>query len=610
MASSTVPRRMRVGVVGAGRVGAVLSAALRAAGHEVVAAAGESDASRARVAALLPGVPVRKPTAVARGCDLLLLAVPDDMLGNVVSMLAASGALREGQVVAHTSGRHGLAVLEPATALGVRPVALHPALTFTGTEADLPRLAGCTFGVTAADGERRLAQDLVADLGGRAVWVPEERRALYHAGLAHGANHLVTLVSEAMQLLAAAGADDPAATLRPLLEAALANTLAQGDAALTGPIVRGDVESVRAHLAEVASAAPDTLPSYLALARATLDRVVTDGRVLPIRAAAVRRVLDEAGSGVASHAARSGTPVVVADRHELTALLAAARREGGRVALVPTMGALHDGHASLVRVARDLVGPEGRVVVSIFVNPMQFGPGEDLDRYPRTFDADLDVCAREGADLVFAPPVEEVYPGGEPEVTVSPGPLGDQLEGAVRPGHFRGVLTVVAKLLGLVRPDVAVFGEKDYQQLVLVRRMVADLCLGVEVVGAETQREPDGLALSSRNRYLDPDARLRAVALPRALAAAREAEDGGPVPALAAARAELDGAYGIDVDYLAILDPHLGELPADPAPGTPARLLVAARVGGTRLLDNLPLTLGGAETRGDRSPTSGDIILR
>ena len=288
------PRPLRIGVVGAGRVGAVLAAALGRAGHEVVAAAGESDASRARIGALLPGVPVRKPTAVARGCDLLLLTVPDDMLSNVVSMLAASGALREGQYVAHTSGRHGLAVLAPARALGARPLALHPAMTFTGTAVDLTRLAGCTFGVTVAAPERELARQLVADLGGQATWVPEEHRSLYHAGLAHGANHLVTLVSQAKELLSAAGVEDPAATLGPLLQAALDNSLDQGDAALTGPIVRGDLETVRAHLAEVAAHAPDTLPSYVAMARATLDRVVTDGRVLPIRAARVRQLLDAA----------------------------------------------------------------------------------------------------------------------------------------------------------------------------------------------------------------------------------------------------------------------------------------------------------------------------
>jgi len=285
---------LRVGVIGAGRVGAVLAAALRAQGHQIVSVAGESDASRGRAAALLAGVPLAKPTAVARSCDLLLLTVPDDMLDNVVTQLAASGSLRPGQYVVHTSGSHGLRVLTPATRLGARPVALHPAMTFTGTSLDLDRLADCVFGVTAGPDERPLAEALVADLGGSVTWVDEDRRGLYHAGLAHGANHLVTLVAQAMELLGAAGADDPAAILRPLLGAALDNALAEGDAALTGPIVRGDVNTVRAHLTEIEATAPDTLPSYLALARATLDRVVTDGRVLPIRAAAIRRVLDAA----------------------------------------------------------------------------------------------------------------------------------------------------------------------------------------------------------------------------------------------------------------------------------------------------------------------------
>jgi predicted short-subunit dehydrogenase-like oxidoreductase (DUF2520 family) len=290
--------RLRIGVIGAGRVGAVLASALRSAGHEVVAAAGESDASRGRIAALLPGVPVHKPSAVARASDLLLLTVPDDMLGNVVQVLADSGSLREGQYVVHTSGRHGLAVLAPATALGARPVALHPAMTFTGTSVDLDRLTGCVFGLTAEPEERELAASLVADLGGRTLWVPEERRALYHAGLAHGANHLVTLVTEAMEILAAAGADDPAATLRPLLTAALDNALEHGDAALTGPIVRGDVGTVQAHLDGILAEAPTTLPSYLALARATLSRAVTDGRLLPIRALKIVEVLDEAAAEV------------------------------------------------------------------------------------------------------------------------------------------------------------------------------------------------------------------------------------------------------------------------------------------------------------------------
>lgn len=299
--------RLRIGVVGAGRVGAVLAAAFRNAGHEIVAAAGESDASRSRIDALLPGVPVDKPSNVAREADVLLLTVPDDMLPNVVAMLSASGAIHEGQYVVHTSGRHGLAVLDEATKVGARAVALHPAMTFTGTALDLPRLHGCIFGVTANEAERAFTEGLVADLGGKPMWVDEDKRTLYHAGLAHGANHLVTLVTEAMEILSAAGGSnelDPAATLRPLLEAALDNALGKGDAALTGPIVRGDVNTVRAHLKDIAANAPQTLPSYVAMGQATLDRVVMDGRVLPIRAAKILELLDAAEAQAASGASR------------------------------------------------------------------------------------------------------------------------------------------------------------------------------------------------------------------------------------------------------------------------------------------------------------------
>ena len=197
-------------------------------------------------------------------------------------------------MVCHTSGRHGLAVLATATAVGARPIAMHPAMTFTGTALDLDRLSGCVFGMTAGAEERAYAEGLVADLGGIPLWVPEEKRTLYHAGLAHGANHLVTLVSQAMELLVASGAEDPAATLRPLLSAALDNALAQGDAALTGPIVRGDVRTVQAHLHDIAEHAPATVPSYVAMAKATADRAVLDGRLLPIRAATLVRVLDAA----------------------------------------------------------------------------------------------------------------------------------------------------------------------------------------------------------------------------------------------------------------------------------------------------------------------------
>jgi pantoate--beta-alanine ligase len=263
--------------------------------------------------------------------------------------------------------------------------------------------------------------------------------------------------------------------------------------------------------------------------------------------------------------------------------LAAARAGvAGSLALVPTMGALHDGHAELIRLAGTLADA---VAVSIFVNPLQFGPAEDLDRYPRTPERDLELLDRLGVGLVFAPGVAEMYPAGPPAVTVDPGPLGALLEGASRPGHFAGVLTVVTKLLGLVRPDVAVFGEKDYQQLALIRRAVADMELGVRIVGGPTVRDPDGLALSSRNHYLSAGQRQQALALPRAL---RAGADEGPNGAAAVLKAATEALRGIDVDYLALRGVDLGPAPA----AGPARLLVAARIGTTRLIDNMPLTLG------------------
>jgi pantoate--beta-alanine ligase len=276
-------------------------------------------------------------------------------------------------------------------------------------------------------------------------------------------------------------------------------------------------------------------------------------------------------------------PVVAGTRAELRAALADARRRG-TVALVPTMGALHAGHRSLLRAGRQLADT---LVVSIFVNPLQFGPAEDLDRYPRTFEADLATCRAEGVALVFSPSTQQMYGSGA-QVTVHPGPLGAELEGAVRPGHFTGVLTVVAKLFGLVRPDVAVFGEKDYQQLILIRRMVADLDLGVRVINASTVREPDGLALSSRNAYLTPAQRRQALALSAALRAGSAAGARGADAVLEAAGAVLAAATGLAVDYLALRSPDLGP----PPEAGEARLLVAAWVGGTRLIDNAPVSLG------------------
>ncbi len=275
---------------------------------------------------------------------------------------------------------------------------------------------------------------------------------------------------------------------------------------------------------------------------------------------------------------------VASTRAELDAALGP-RAPTATLGLVPTLGALHEGHEALFEAAR---AASDSVVASIFVNPLQFGPAEDLAAYPRTLDADLERCAASGVDVVFAPTVETVYPGGDPQVTIEPGPLALELEGASRPGHFRGVLTVVVKLFGLVRPQLAVFGTKDYQQLALIRRCVSDLCLSVEILGVDTVRAPDGLALSSRNRYLSDAEREAAVTLSRALISGQRAGPDGSAAVLVAATAILAAAPQVSTDYLELRGVDLG-----PAPDTgEARLLVAARVGTTRLIDNMAVTLG------------------
>ncbi|BEP14336.1 pantoate--beta-alanine ligase [Acidothermaceae bacterium B102] len=277
-------------------------------------------------------------------------------------------------------------------------------------------------------------------------------------------------------------------------------------------------------------------------------------------------------------------PAVVSTR---AALWDARWRLTGRVAVVPTMGALHDGHVALIRAARQAADA---VIVTVFVNPLQFGAGEDLERYPRTLDADLDVCAREGVDLVFAPGVQEMYPHGEPAVRVLAGPLGGRFEGSSRPGHFDGVLTVVLKLLHLTQPQVAVFGEKDAQQLALVEQMVADLDLPLQVLGVPILREPDGLALSSRNRFLDADQRASAAGLYKALLAGAAAGTAGASAVLTAARDSLAAEHGVRLDYLRLVTPAFDDVPL--AQRGQARLLVAAYVGSTRLIDNVPVDLG------------------
>ncbi|PVZ13009.1 pantoate--beta-alanine ligase [Actinomycetospora cinnamomea] len=280
----------------------------------------------------------------------------------------------------------------------------------------------------------------------------------------------------------------------------------------------------------------------------------------------------------------AGRLTVHRDPTALRRVTRALRGGGRRVNLVPTMGALHEGHRELLRRARGV--PGATTVVSVFVNPRQFGPGEDFERYPRAFEADLEMCREEGVELVFAPDVDAMYPDGF-ATSIQPGPLGDELEGAVRPGHFAGVLTVVAKLFAITVPDVAFFGEKDYQQLTLIRRMVRDLDTDVHVVGVPTVREVDGLALSSRNAYLSEEERAAAVAISAALSAGQHAGEQGAAAVLDAARSVLSAEPRLEPDYVELRDEDLGPTPQI----GPARLLIAARAGATRLIDNAAVSL-------------------
>jgi predicted short-subunit dehydrogenase-like oxidoreductase (DUF2520 family) len=284
------PGRLAVGLVGAGRAGSAITAALCRAGHRLVAVTSSS-----RSWPLLPPAPRLPADEVAAGCELLLLTVPDDALADLIRGLAVTGALREGQLVVHTSGRHGLGVLKPASDLGAAPLALHPVMTFTGAEADLPRLAGASIGVTTPERLRAAGELLALEMGGEPVWVPDAERPLWHAALAHGANHLVTLVGQAMDLLTTAGVEHPDRVLGPLLAATLDNTLRANSAALTGPVSRGDAATVAEHLRVLSAASPaSTYDCYLALARATLARAEDAGRLRGPDAAALARVLGQA----------------------------------------------------------------------------------------------------------------------------------------------------------------------------------------------------------------------------------------------------------------------------------------------------------------------------
>lgn len=285
------PARLTIGVVGTGRVGSVLGAALARAGHTVVAAYAVSAESRARAERLLPGVPLRPADEVVRNAGVALIATPDDVLADVVAGLAAAGAFSPGQLVVHVCGRYGLEVLEPAAAAGALPLALHPVMTFAGAPEDLQRLTGSTFGVTAPELLRPVAEALVIDMAGEPVWVPAAARPIYHAALVYAANNVVTLTTSAAQVLSEAGITDPARLLGPLLGASLDNALRRGDQAMTGPVSRGDAGTVRVHLAALRAQAPELVAPYIALARLTAERALQAGMLAADQAEGLLEVL-------------------------------------------------------------------------------------------------------------------------------------------------------------------------------------------------------------------------------------------------------------------------------------------------------------------------------
>jgi pantoate--beta-alanine ligase len=459
--------------------------------------------------------------------ELVLLCVPDRAIAEVAAGIAP------GPWIAHVSGATPLSALDPHE----RRFAMHPLQSFSKLRGP-EQLDGAWAAVGAETDEARAAAFWLAEtLGLRPFELDDSGRAAYHAGAAVASNYLVTLRRAAGSLLEAGGA--PSEALDPLMRGVI-----DGGFELTGPIARGDWETVDRHLAVIRRERPDLEELYLVLAAATAQIA---GRELP---------RDTVSQGV--EPARTAVCRTIAElRTELGA------RPEGSIGLVPTMGSLHEGHLSLVRAAREECET---VVMSLFVNPAQFHDASDLGRYPREEEHDLRLAEEAGVDVVFAPSAEEMYPPGF-QTWVDVTELGSILEGKHRPGHFRGVATVVLKLFSIVRPQRAYFGQKDAQQAEVIRRLIRDLALDVELRVLPTLRDGDGLALSSRNALLSAEERKRAAALPRALAT-RDPD---------AAREVLAESNGLVVDYLEIAD------------FDPPVLAGAVRVGSTRLIDNVPL---------------------
>lgn len=535
-APSDLPLGAPVLVVGAGRMGGALARALRAAGVDVEGPVGRgADGANAAV---------------------VLLAVPDREIA------AAAAAIAPHRIVGHMSGATALDALAPHEAFS-----LHPLTTVTTADA-APAAASPFRGVRAAVAATsaraaRTARALAAALELTVFEVADADRDAYHAAAAISSNFLVTLEGFAAELGATAGVDR--AALAPLVRAAVENWAAHGAvAALTGPIARGDEQTVARHRRAVAQRLPQRLALFDALATATRDLAAASAEATP---AATRPV------------------TVVRTVAELRAALGPAR--AGSTGFVPTMGALHEGHLSLVRAAR---AENDTVLLSIFVNPTQFTEAADLDAYPRVEDADVALAASAGVDIVFAPSAAEMYPAGFATTVRVAGALTETLEGAVRGrAHFDGVATVVTKLLLAAQPDTAYFGAKDAQQVVVVRRAVADLNLPVRIAVVPISRDPDGLARSSRNARLSADERRRALAIPRALDAVQREWQAGETDAAALRRAggAVLSAAGLDAEYFAVVDADA--LTDIAVVDRPALIAVAARVGETRLIDNVVL---------------------
>jgi pantoate--beta-alanine ligase len=459
--------------------------------------------------------------------ELVLLCVPDRAIAEV------SGAIAPGPWIAHVSGATPLAALDPHA----RRFGMHPLQSFSKTRG--PEQLDGAWAAVSAEGEnaRTTGFWLAETLGLRPFELDDDSRAAYHAGAAVASNYLVTLRQAAGSLLESAGA--PPEALEPLMRGVMDNGFE-----LTGPIARGDWETVERHLAVIRELRPELEELYVTLARAT---ATIAGQRMP--------------SDTVSQGMLRGSPKVCRTIGELREELG--NRSSGAVGLVPTMGSLHEGHLSLLRAAR---AECETVVMSLFVNPAQFADPADLGGYPRDEARDLELAAELGVDVVFAPSADEMYPDGF-QTWVEVTELGSILEGEFRPGHFRGVATVVLKLLSIVHPRRVYFGQKDAQQVEVIRRMIRDLALEVELRVLPTVRDPDGLALSSRNALLSNDERTRALALSRALAT-RNPE---------AARRALAESNGLAVDYVEIADFE------------PPVLAGAVRVGSTRLIDNVPL---------------------